>query len=439
MICPYCGKEHSNEAVFCPSTGKSLSANEACPHCGQVHPSGAQFCPTTGKTLGLAQGVVALPPQKRSRRSFAIVFLVFVLFLSLLGATAWIFLGQYVHVQIPVAMPLSAASSVTSTAELTITAISTERGQENNETASPGITPTIHLSLTVTVPVISSATLTPSPAKSDEPGGKIVYTCQIFKNNDRNQICIMNADGTNQRRLTKNDRANHFYPSLAPDGLSIVFSSSQTGRHEIFEMDLNGVQTQLTSMGNLFAPEISPDGLSIIFTKTGTGFSSIFIMDRNGNNPREVYRGDGVDIQDPTWSPDGDKVLFAMGAGENKHLYTLNADGTELKIVNKDFTTRGRSDWSWNGKLIAGYSGSSWQRKIFLMNSDGSNLFALYSVGNVQAPSFSPDDNWVTFTGYIDNMGDNNGCEIYILRTNGTDLHRLTENDYCDWQPRWGR
>lgn len=115
----------------------------------------------------------------------------------------------------------------------------------------------------------------------------------------------------------------------------------------------------------------------------------------------------------------------------------MNRDGTDVQPVSNDFTTRGRSDWSWRGELIAGYSGISGKRKIFLMSADGSNLVELYSTGNVQAPSFSPDDNWVVFTGYIDNPG-SNGCEIYILRTNGENLNRLTNNDFCDWQPRWG-
>jgi hypothetical protein len=30
------------------------------------------------------------------------------------------------------------------------------------------------------------------------------------------------------------------------------------------------------------------------------------------------------------------------------------------------------------------------------------------------------------------------GSEIYIKRVDGTDLRRLTENGFCDYQPRWG-
>jgi TolB protein len=73
------------------------------------------------------------------------------------------------------------------------------------------------------------------------------------------------------------------------------------------------------------------------------------------------------------------------------------------------------------------------------LNSDGSSVRQLTpSGGNSQGPSFSLDGQWVAFTAYFDKYGDDHGCEIYIIRTDGTDLRRLTNNGYCDYQPRWG-
>ena len=106
--------------------------------------------------------------------------------------------------------------------------------------------------------------------------------------------------------------------------------------------------------------------------------------------------------------------------------------------MSQAFRTRGRSDWSPDGKMIAGYSGESWLREIYILNVDGSNLHQISSGGNVQAPSFSPDGQWIAFTGYIDRYRDDNGCEIYVMRLDGSDVRRLTNNAYCDYQPRWG-
>jgi TolB protein len=73
------------------------------------------------------------------------------------------------------------------------------------------------------------------------------------------------------------------------------------------------------------------------------------------------------------------------------------------------------------------------------MDSDGSNERQVApSGGNSHGSSFSPDGGWIAFTAYFDIPGDINGCEIYTMRTDGSDLRRLTDNDYCDYQPRWG-
>ena len=87
---------------------------------------------------------------------------------------------------------------------------------------------------------------------------------------------------------------------------------------------------------------------------------------------------------------------------------------------------------------IATYSGQSWQREIILTDLNNSTSHQITNGGNNLAPSFSPDGNWIAFTSYMDKYKDDDGCEIYIMRTNGSDIHRLTNNDYCDYQPRWG-
>ncbi len=51
--------------------------------------------------------------------------------------------------------------------------------------------------------------------------------------------------------------------------------------------------------------------------------------------------------------------------------------------------------------------------------------------------ALSPDGQWIVFTSYMDNYGEDDGCEIYTMRIDGSQINRLTNNGYCDWQPRW--
>lgn len=293
------------------------------------------------------------------------------------------------------------------------------------------------------IPTISSGPSTiPAPSAADQLTGHIVFTCQIFKVTAIDQVCIMNADGTGMRRLTTNNSVRHFYPSLSPDGQHVLYTSfREQNVYEIYNLDLNNNNVeQLTDrLGILTAPEVSPDGDSITFARaTGSPGSQPQIMTMNndggaaGNIPQ-------ISGWDPTWSPDGNQILFASGAGGSVQLFVVNRNGNGLRQVTNLPAIRGRSDWSSDGQWIVTYSGPSWNRELYIMNADGSNVRQLTPTGgNSQGPSFSPDGKWVVFTAYFDNYGDDHGCEIYIIRIDGTDLRRLTTNDYCDYQPRWG-
>lgn len=291
-------------------------------------------------------------------------------------------------------------------------------------------------------PVIPSRTseeptriLTPTPETG--PAGKIVFTCQLAGVRFLDQICIINADGTGFRQLTSDDGAAHFYPSVAPDGMSVVYSANPTGVYEIYEVDLEGNSRQVTQgLGTLTSPEISPDGKSIAFTLGDGQTASVWVVDRDGSNPRVLY-GPGWD---PTWSPDGEKILFASyDQFSSIQLFTIHLDGSNLKQVTQMAYLRGRSDWSPDGNWAVTYAGEPWGREVVYFPIEGGEPEPLTpSGGNSQGPSISPDGRWVAFTAYFGAIGNDDGCEIYIIRTDGTHLTRLTDNDYCDWQPRWG-
>jgi TolB protein len=271
--------------------------------------------------------------------------------------------------------------------------------------------------------------------------GHIVFTCQLFKVQASNQVCIMNADGSGWRRLTTDNSRQHWYPSLSPDGSSIVYSAFREANvHEIYEMTLaNGDVNQLTNkLGVLTAAEISPDSGTIAFTRWASNSNryQIYLMNRNGSDPNNIP---GITGWDPTWSPDGRQLLYASDKGGSIQLYVIRANGKNNQQISNLPGIRGRSDWSPDGQTIVTYSGEPWQREIYIMNADGSNAHQITPTGgNSQGPSFSPEGQWIVFTAYFDHFGDDHGCEIYVIRTNGTDLRRLTDNDYCDYQPRWG-
>jgi TolB protein len=292
---------------------------------------------------------------------------------------------------------------------------------------------------TSTSPAIDPA-ITPTNADVvlvDGPSGKIVYTCQVNKKNSSDQVCIMNADGSGQRQLT--DSNDNQDASLSPDGKTVIFVSNQKGNYEIFEMDLSGKRKRLTNLnGTLGLHAISPDNQRIAFTNRVDNFDQIWLMNRDGSNAQMIFSLPGIAAVAPTWSPDSDEILFAVGKDLARQLYIMGFDGREPRLLSDQIFTPGRTDWSTQG-LIAYFIGETWKREVWTINPDGTGMAQVTKGGNAQSPSFSPGGRYIAYTAYTDVEGrDELSCEIFIMDLYSRENHQLTNNEYCDYQPRWG-
>jgi serine/threonine protein kinase len=305
------------------------------------------------------------------------------------------------------------------------------------------VTPTLQLIAQQTATSVVENHIPPSPTSTSiiadykNPHGKIVYTCEIFRDPERYQICMINADGTGFTQLT--NESNNYYPSLAPDGKSVIFVSYRTGQWQIYELELSTGGLKQITYGNeeWAAPDISPDGKSIVAAKNTHDILEIWIMDRNGEDQSPLVQMN-TDCLDPAWSADGENMLFACGPASGRQLYTIGLKDKEIHQITDLPQIRGRSDWSPDQNEIASYIGGEWEREIVIIGISGNIIKYLTDGGNNLAPSYSPDGAWITFTSYKDHYREVEGCEIYILKNDGSDVRRLTNNNYCDWQPRWG-
>ncbi len=152
----------------------------------------------------------------------------------------------------------------------------------------------------------------------------------LFKNNASAliDIYIMNADGSNVKRLT-HTRTYDGGPFFSPDGKRIVWRRfSENGREaEIFTMNIDGTNkkqvTRLKAMS--WAPFYHPSGEYIIFSTNIHGHRNfeLYMVDVNGKQkPVRVTDKEGFDGL-PVFTPDGNYLTWTSDRTPEKkgHLF----------------------------------------------------------------------------------------------------------------------
>jgi Tol biopolymer transport system component len=137
------------------------------------------------------------------------------------------------------------------------------------------------------------------------PGGsQIAFTCsRPFSgtppgNND--EICVINADGSNERKLTDNPYSD-VAPTWSPDGSKIAFmTEGGGGSWGIWTMNADGSNKKGLVIGN--KPEWSPDGTKIAYGAVPPGANNpqIFVMNSDGTNKTRITANSAFD-QFPAW------------------------------------------------------------------------------------------------------------------------------------------
>jgi TolB protein len=247
-------------------------------------------------------------------------------------------------------------------------------------------------------------------------GLKIIFTRGTTLCN----ICIINIDGSNEKRLVKKDQ-NAVFPDVSFDGNFIAYENrtydpSQSNPIKLYLKNLKtgeskeiingGIEPKfspvenkiLYSNGNInifniddssninltnndslnISPRFSPDGNWIVFMSKSNSYSkyNIWIMESNGENKQKLTQNIEGENTYPEFSQDGTKIVYKQYVNRNHNICIMNTDGTGKIILNSkpnpivNFTPK----FSRNGDKILFHNNRDNNVDIFVMDLDGSNL-----------------------------------------------------------------
>lgn len=187
--------------------------------------------------------------------------------------------------------------------------------------------------------------------------------------------------------------------------------------------------------GEAWGISVASDGTIAASATTGSFTANLFLLPPAGGTPEPVLTDSGSDARDPSWSPDGSKLVFSMPVGGPYQIQMVDRDGSNLHLVT-DGSDGGHYEgpaWSPNGDWIACERYVLTQQGLALMRTDGSDRRILTS-GRDRTPDWSPDGSRIAFARF----SDSGGQDIYTVATaDSADLQQLTTGYTTDTSPAW--
>jgi TolB protein len=245
------------------------------------------------------------------------------------------------------------------------------------------------------------------------------------------------------------------YPSLSPDGRTLLFQSNRSGRWALYVAEPDGSQARifLDSGDDPVVANWSPDGRRIAFAAKVGEWPEIFVIDRDGRNRKRLTDHAGDDSH-PHWSADGERIFFNSSRGtpdptaewsaQQHDLWSLRPDGEDLRRHTHCGTVCTYPVPSPDGKRLAyrkivAMPGFDWALRaiernsdVFVADLDGRNERNLSSHAAYDGwPVWSPDGRFVVISS--NRTGKPNAGQLYAIEVDAAEAAPIALTDSRDY------
>lgn len=317
------------------------------------------------------------------------------------------------------------------------------------------VLPSIPVS-TATITPQPSPSNTPPPTATPLGGGRAELAF-VSSRTGVPQVYIMSADGENVQQIT-NERDGACQPDWSPDGEKIVYVTPCRQKQDIYQgsslfiIDIaTRERTALpASPGGDFEPAWSPDGKRIAFTTLRDNYMEIYYINLENSQFTRMTRAQSIVAasyaRQAAWNPYGTQIAYVLRRQGVSQIWVTTDGDANMSKPNNQLVQSGN-------KVMDSYPTWSSDGQFVLFNEtnfDGTAPFQLMSIRyedrdarqavpiNIEPlpvvdVSISPDGQWLAFESWPDTINQ----DIFITTVSGASRTRLTTDPGLDFDPVW--
>ena len=315
---------------------------------------------------------------------------------------------------------------------------------------------------TLLVALVACVTAAAASARPDATNGDIVFRRYFDDTRQWGALFSVSPNGTGLRQLTHPPRGIlDSEPVWSPDGKRIAYEHGRGNKTLVYLANADGSGAgPLGACTGLCAgqaaPAWSPDGSKLALgLGPRIGHESVWIVSATGTGLEQLTQRNrpatdtSMNDTDPSWSPDGTKLVFVRHMPEPRPrgrlaIFVINADGSgERQLTPWALRAGNHPDWSPDGKRILFLSnvdgGPDALTDIYTIRPDGTGMTRLTHAQAGQeylSSAFSPDGGWITF-GMVGGPAKDATAAVYVMRANGTGIRGVTRSTLWDSAPDW--
>jgi len=212
---------------------------------------------------------------------------------------------------------------------------------------------------------------------------------------------------------------------------STICASAQTPKGPI------GIAYQFSHSVN-DSPSFSPDGEEMVFISVVAGKEQLFRMRLDGTQVTQLTRDD-ADHEDPAWSPDGERIAFVLIRNGLEQIHLMHGDGTGVEPLTPAEVKTIHPNWNPDGRSIAYCTDDDLKppkknpAEIYSIEVGSGKITKLIEGGVNTYPAWSPDGKKIAFRRML---GETNS-EVFVANADGSDARNITNDPAFDGWPAW--